>query len=67
VGGCHQKDRDRSDVIANSPLRALLRVIYGAVFLRLVPDLAAIGFRGRDETPTLAECYVLMGRANSIQ
>ena len=43
-------------------LRNFLRVVYGAVFLRLVPDLAAIGFQGRDETPTLSECYVLMGK-----
>jgi aminoglycoside phosphotransferase len=43
-------------------LRNFLRVVYGAVFLRLVPDLAAIGLQGRDETPTLAECYILMGK-----
>jgi hypothetical protein len=26
-------------------------------FLRLIPDLTAISFAGRDETPTLAECF----------
>lgn len=43
-------------------LRHFLRVVYGAIFLRLAPDLAAIGFQGRDQTPTLAECYVMMGK-----
>jgi aminoglycoside phosphotransferase (APT) family kinase protein len=43
-------------------LRNFLRVVYGAIFLRLAPDLAAIGFQGRDQTPTLAECYVMMGK-----
>lgn len=38
-------------------LREYLRVVYGAVFLRLVPDLAVIPFTSRAETPTLAECY----------
>lgn len=43
-------------------LRNYARAIYGAVFLRLIPDLTAITFRDRDETPDLAECYGLMGR-----
>jgi hypothetical protein len=37
-------------------LRDLSRIVYGSAFLRLVPDLTAIAFAGRDETPTLAEC-----------
>lgn len=36
-------------------LRNMVRMIYGAVFLRLIPDLTAIAFA--DPTPTLAECY----------
>lgn len=38
-------------------LRDLSRVVYGSAFLRLVPDLTAIGFAGRDDTPTLPECF----------
>ena len=33
------------------------RAIYGAVFLRLVPDLTDIEFMPREATPTLPECY----------
>lgn len=39
-----------------------VRAIYGAVFLRLIPDLTAVEFMPRDTTPTLSECYGLLGR-----
>ncbi len=39
-------------------LRNLARVLYGAVLFSLIPDLAEIDFKSRDETPTLPECYV---------
>jgi hypothetical protein len=43
-------------------IRNMVRAIYGAVFLRLVPDLSQINFPARDDTPTLAECYARLGR-----
>lgn len=43
-------------------LRNYIRAVYGAVFLRLIPDLTAITFRPRDKTATLAECYGLLGK-----
>jgi len=39
-------------------LRNLARVLYGAVFFSLIPDLSEFDFKPRDETPTLPECYV---------
>lgn len=39
-------------------LRNLARVLYGAVLFSLIPDLAEIDFKSRDETPALPECYV---------
>ena len=38
-------------------MRDLARIVYGSAVLRLVPDLTAIAFAGRDETSTLAECF----------
>jgi aminoglycoside phosphotransferase (APT) family kinase protein len=38
-------------------MRDLSRITYGAVFMRLIPDLTAIAFASRGETPTLGECY----------
>ena len=38
-------------------LRDYVRVVYGAVFLRLVGDLTTVAMASRTETPTLAECY----------
>ncbi|HZJ65312.1 MAG TPA: phosphotransferase [Kofleriaceae bacterium] len=40
--------------------RELSRIVYGSVFLKLVPDLAAITFASRAETLTLADCYARM-------
>jgi hypothetical protein len=39
-------------------LHNLASVLYGAVLFSLVPDLAEIDFKSRDETLTLPECYV---------
>lgn len=41
-------------------VRQFVRLTYGAVFLSLVPDLGAVAFASREETPTLAQCYALM-------
>jgi aminoglycoside phosphotransferase (APT) family kinase protein len=41
-------------------LRDMIRMIYGAVFFRLIPDLTAVAFTDRATTPTLAECYGMM-------
>ena len=38
-------------------LRNLARVLYGAVLFSLIPNLAEIDLKSRDETPTLPECY----------
>jgi aminoglycoside phosphotransferase (APT) family kinase protein len=45
--------------------RERVRIVYDAVFLRLVPDLTAAPIAGREETPTLAQCYERM-RAGSL-
>ncbi len=39
-------------------LHNLASVLYGAVLFSLIPDLAEIDFKSRDETLTLPECYV---------
>jgi hypothetical protein len=38
-------------------LRNLSRVLYGAGYLSLIPNLPEIDFMPRDVTPTLPECY----------
>ena len=43
-------------------LRNLARVLYGAVLFSLIPDLAEIDFKSRDETLILPECYVRLVR-----
>jgi aminoglycoside phosphotransferase (APT) family kinase protein len=43
-------------------LRDFARVLYGAVLFSLTPDLAEIGFKSREETPTLSECYVRLSK-----
>jgi aminoglycoside phosphotransferase (APT) family kinase protein len=43
-------------------LRNYVRAIYGAVFFRLIPDLTAVEFVPRHTTPTLSECYGLLGK-----
>ena len=39
-----------------------VRAIYGAVFLRLIPDLTTVEFASKDATQTLSDCYGLIGR-----
>jgi aminoglycoside phosphotransferase (APT) family kinase protein len=39
-----------------------VRMIYGAVFFRLIPDLTDVEFTNRDATSTLYECYGLLAR-----
>lgn len=41
-----------------------VRAIYGAVFLRLIPDLTVVEFAEREKTPTLPECYGLIGKGS---
>lgn len=41
-----------------------VRAIYGAVFLRLIPNLTAVAFLPRDTTPTLSQCYGLLGKGS---
>src|ERR1043165_1309075 len=56
----HARERaalDADQLAVLSALRDLSRIVYGSAFLRLVPDLTAIAFAGRDETPTLVECF----------
>jgi hypothetical protein len=43
-------------------LHNLARVLYGAVLFSLIPDLAEIDFKSRDETLTLPECYIRLAR-----
>lgn len=43
-------------------LRNYARAIYGAVFFRLIPDLAGMAFKSQDATPTLQDCYGLLAR-----
>ena len=38
------------------------RAVYGAIFLRLVPDLTQVKFQTRAATPTLGECYVRLSK-----
>lgn len=46
--------------------RDLVRLAYGAVFLRLVPDLTAVQLASRDETPSLVQCYGMMAKGTLI-
>lgn len=43
-----------------SALRELSSIVYGCVFLRLVPDLATVTFRSRLETPALGQCFAML-------
>ena len=41
-------------------IRDLCRVVYGAVFLRLIDDLGAVQFGSREDTPTLGACFAML-------
>lgn len=41
-------------------LRDLCRIVYGAVFFRLIDDLGSVKFAGRADTPTLGECFTML-------
>lgn len=41
-------------------IRGLTRVIFGTIFLSLVPDLETVTFASPDATPTLLQCYQMM-------
>lgn len=41
-------------------MRDLSRITYGAVFMRLIPDLTAMAFASRADTPTLKDCYAAL-------
>ena len=40
--------------------RDLCRVVYGAVFFRLVHDLYSVPIASREDTPTLGECFAML-------
>jgi aminoglycoside phosphotransferase (APT) family kinase protein len=48
-----------------SALRDVTRLIFGCLFVGLVPDLTALPWRTADEVPTLGECYARM-RAGTL-
>jgi aminoglycoside phosphotransferase (APT) family kinase protein len=57
------QERGVVDAQATEVFRALRefgRIVYGAVFLSLVPDLLAFPVQSRDDTPTLGECFQRM-------
>ena len=41
-------------------LRDLARIVYGGVFLRLIPDLTAVTFAPPDQIVPLSECFTLV-------
>ncbi|UQA56446.1 phosphotransferase [Polyangium aurulentum] len=41
-------------------LRDVMRIVFGCIFLRFVPDLQAVAVPSREEAPTLAEVYAGM-------
>ena len=41
-------------------LRDLCRVVYGAVFFRLVNDLSSVEFASREDTLTVGECFAML-------
>jgi len=57
VGAQERAALDAGQLAVLGALRDLSRIVYGSAFLRLVPDLTAIAFAGRDETPMLVECF----------
>jgi aminoglycoside phosphotransferase (APT) family kinase protein len=62
------QERVALDEVARQTFRAArqrVRIVYGAVFLRLAPDLTTAPIARREETPTLAECYERM-RAGTL-
>ena len=40
--------------------REITSIVFGGVFLRLVPDLTTVIFPSRQETPTLGECFAML-------
>jgi hypothetical protein len=40
--------------------RDLCRVVYGAVFFRLINDLSSVEFASREDTLTLGECFAML-------
>ncbi len=43
-------------------LRNYARVVYGVVFLRLIPDLTEVAFMSREATASLSDCYGQLAR-----
>ncbi len=43
-------------------LRDVSRVVYGAVFFRLVNDLESVQFASREDTLTVRECFAMLSR-----
>ncbi len=55
-----QAPPDRSQKLLFAALRDLCRVVYGAVFFRLVKDLTSVDFQSREERLTLGECFAML-------
>lgn len=41
-------------------LRDLARIVYGSVFLKLIPDLTQVAFLSKQDSATLGECFASM-------
>ncbi len=54
------KVTDPSQKLLFGKLRDFARLVYGAVFMRLIPDLDDVSFASREETPSLSECFARM-------
>ncbi len=54
-----QAPLDASQKLLFAALRDLCRVVYGAVFFRLVKNLTSVEFASREETLTLGECFAM--------
>lgn len=47
-------------------LRDLARIIYGAIFFGLVPELSAVAVPDREETPVLTQCYAMLAAGELV-
>jgi aminoglycoside phosphotransferase (APT) family kinase protein len=51
---------DESQKLLFAAMRDLCRIVYGAVFFRLVKDLTSVDFASREATLTLGECFAML-------
>ena len=57
-------DGDARSVFA--ALRDLARIIYGSIFLGLVPDLTQVAIPSRQEAPVLTQCYAMLAAGTLV-